>query len=170
LIQFARANNLKLAHPKIDIPTNISSNEKGDRTTITLDESLLKETGDGSGAWMAYGLIRAVWRNGDFLKKFPNEKVYRHSLAEEAAALRGVLVAVKNQRKDIKQLNPALKQLQELNDAGLLEAYILLAQADAGIRQDYDAYRQNNRDKLKRYLVEFLIIENGSSNEKKVVS
>ncbi|HZH35576.1 MAG TPA: hypothetical protein VEX64_12095 [Pyrinomonadaceae bacterium] len=170
LIQFARANNLKLAHPKIDIPTNISSNEKGDRTTITLDESLLKETGDGSGAWMAYGLIRAVWRNGDFLKKFPNEKVYRHSLAEEAAALRGVLVAVKNQRKDIKQLNPALKQLQELNDAGLLEAYILLAQSDAGIRQDYDAYRQNNRDKLKRYLVEFLIIENGSSNEKKVVS
>ena len=119
---------------------------------------------------MAYGLTRAAWRSGEFLKKFPNEKTYRHSLAEEAAALRSVLDAVKNQQKEIKQLNPSLKLLQELNDAGLLEAYILLAKPDAGISRDYELYRQNNRDKLKRYLTDFLVIGKNSSNEKKAVS
>ncbi|HEX8564164.1 MAG TPA: tetratricopeptide repeat protein [Pyrinomonadaceae bacterium] len=170
LIQFAQINNLKVTHPKIDIPTGISSNEKGDRTTITLDESILKDSKDGSAAWMMYGISRAAWRTSEFSKRFPNEKTYRHSLAEESAALRSVLEAVKNQSKDIKQLNPSLKLLQEINDAGLLEAYILLARPDAGISRDYDAFRQNNRDKLKRYLMDFLILEKGASNEKKAVS
>lgn len=168
LIQFARINNLRLSHPKIEIPADVSPNEKGDGTTITLNESILKDDKDGSSAWMVYGITRALWRNGEFLKKFPNEKTYRHSLAEEAAAFRSVLETVK-QSKNIKQLNPSLKLLQEINNAGLLEAYILLARPDAGISRDYEAYRQSNRDKLKRYLTDFLILEKSSSDEKKAV-
>lgn len=169
LRQFAQLNKLTLAHPKIDVPTDISANEKGDKTTITLDQSILKDDKDGSGAWLMYGITRALWRNGEFLKKYPNEKTYRHSLAEEAAALKSVLAAVKNQ-KDIKQLSQSLKLLQEINDAGLLEAYILLSRPDAEISRDYESYRQNNRDKLKRYLTEFMILEKAVSDEKKTVS
>jgi tetratricopeptide (TPR) repeat protein len=170
LLQFAQLNKMRLAHPKIEIPTDVSANEKNDRTTITLDPSILKDDKDGSGAWMMYGITRALWRNGEFLKRYPNEKAYRHSLAEEAAALRSVLETVKNQSKDVKNLNPSLKLLREINDAGLLEAYILLARADAEISRDYETYRQSNREKLKRYLTDFLILEKISNNEKKAVS
>jgi hypothetical protein len=55
------------------------------------------------------------------------------------------------------QLNPSLTMLKRLNDAGLLEAYILISRSDPGIRQDYAAFRKNNRDKLKRYLAEYVI-------------
>jgi hypothetical protein len=44
----------------------------------------------------------------------------------------------------------------------LLESYILIARADTGIRQDYPAYRQNNREKLKRYLSEY-VLKNGGN-------
>ena len=52
--------------------------------------------------------------------------------------------------------------LKKLNDEGLLEAYVLFVRADAGIKQDYPTYRQNNRDKLKRYLTEY-VMKNGGN-------
>jgi hypothetical protein len=65
---------------------------------------------------------------------------------------------VRQQTKDgkIKQLDPALAELVRLNDDGLLEAYVLFARADEGIAQDYSAYRKASRDKLRRYLVEYV--------------
>lgn len=162
LIQFAQRSNIQLAHPKIEIPSNITGDQNGNKMTITLNESVLKGEKDGSNAWVVYGLSRAIWRNEIFAKTFPNEKSYRHSLNEETAALKSVLKMVEEQRKEIKTLNPSLAKLKKLNDEGLLETYILLARADAGIRQDYEAYRQSNRDKLKRYLAEY-VVKNGGN-------
>jgi len=165
LIQFAQRNNIKLAHPKIDIPVNVSSSEKG-TTNITL--GMGDKTDDSSFAWTTYGLSRAAWQIGkdgklskDFSKAYPNEKFYRHSLAEEMDALHTVLTVLK-ESKDVKKLNPSLSLLQKLNNDGLLEAYVLLVRADAGIRKDYAAYRQANRDKLKRYLAEY-VVKNGGN-------
>jgi hypothetical protein len=45
----------------------------------------------------------------------------------------------------------------KLNDAGLLEAYILFVKPDKDIARDYDAYRKTNRDKLRRYWLEVVI-------------
>jgi hypothetical protein len=45
----------------------------------------------------------------------------------------------------------------KVHDAGLLEAYVLIARPDAGIAQDYPKYRKEHRDELRRYLTEFVI-------------
>lgn len=166
LTQFAGRTDIKLAHPKIDIPVNISSSENGN-TKLTLGTGD-KDADDGSVAWTAYGLNRAAWQTGkdgkgseSFSKAYPNERVYRHSLAEEVAALRAALTVFK-ETKNVLKPNPTIVALKKLNDEGLLEAYVLFARSDAGIRRDYAAYRQNNRDKLKRYLTEY-VIKNGGN-------
>lgn len=166
LLQFAQREKITLAHPKIDIPVNISSSENGN-TKLTLGMND-KDADDGSIIWTAYGLNRAAWRTGKdgnrsdyFSKAYPNEQSYRHSLAEETEALRSALAVLKDGRT-VKNLNPAIAALKKLNDEGLLEAYVLLARSDAGIRRDYAVYRQNNRDKLKRYLTEY-VIKNGGN-------
>ena len=45
---------------------------------------------------------------------------------------------------------------------GLLETYVLFVRADAGMKQDYPAFRQSNRDKLKRYLAQY-VMKNGGN-------
>ena len=76
--------------------------------------------------------------------------------------LHGVLLAVKNGSKDVKNLDSSLAMLKKLNDAGLLESFVLFVRADAGMKQDYPAYRQNNRGKLKLYLAQY-VMKNGGN-------
>jgi hypothetical protein len=101
-----------------------------------------------------------AWRKTDFFKTYPEEKFYRHSLKEEAAALRMVAEACSKDLKSgkVKTLEASLDSLVQLNDAGFLEAYILFAHPDAGIAKDYAAYRKINRDKLRRYWLQVAII------------
>lgn len=160
LTQWAQATNSKLAHPKIDVPTNVSFDQKGD-VKIDLDASaLLGGTDDGSFAWISYGATRSTWRKGLFAKKFPNEPAYRHSLAEEAEALRSVITLATSDKK-VKTLSPSLAKLKKLDDEGLLEAYILLARADEGISQDHPRYLKQSRDKLRRYMIEYVVTGDG---------
>jgi tetratricopeptide (TPR) repeat protein len=166
---WAEMNKVTLAHPKIDIPTSVSSQGNGN-VNITIDEKALKgDAKDGSAAWMMYGIARAGWTTGkdgklseSFAKAYPNEKTYRHSLAEEVDALRLVIVSVKEQGKKVKQLEPSLARLVKLDEAGLLEPYILFARADQGIAQDFAEYRKANRDKLRRYLLEYVVKGGGN--------
>ncbi|HEV7376171.1 MAG TPA: tetratricopeptide repeat protein [Pyrinomonadaceae bacterium] len=167
LVEWANGNGVKLAHPSIEIPTNVSSSEDG-KVNIAVSPTVSADKGDGSAAWMMYGLTRSTWMNNKnglserFAKAYPAEKTYRHSLAEEMDALRMVIESVSTQTKEkqIKQLQPSLATLVKLNDAGLLEAYILLARPDEGIARDYATYRKTNRDKLRRYVVEYLMTGN----------
>ncbi len=160
LTQWAQVTKAALGHPKIDIPTNVTFDEKGN-VKINLDATaLLGGKDDGSSAWIIYGGTRSIWRKEKFAKTFPKEKAYRHSLLEEAEALRGVITLATSDKK-VKQLSPSLAKLKKLNDAGLLEAYILLARADDGIAADYPDYRSQNRDKLRRYVVEFVLTGGG---------
>lgn len=156
LIQWGQVTHTTLAHPQIDVPTNVTFNEKGD-AQINLDASaLLGNKDDGSFAWISYGATRSTWRKEKFAKTFPNEKVYRHSLAEEADALRSV-IALATVDKKAKKLSPSLAQLQQLDGEGLLEAYILLARPDDGIGADYPYYLKANREKLHRYVAQHVI-------------
>ena len=155
LIQWGQATHTSLAHPKIDIPTNITFDEKGD-AKINLDAgALLGGADDGSFAWISYGATRSTWHKETFARKFPGEQ-YRHSLAEEAEALRSV-ISIATADKKTKSLSPSLAKLKKLNDEGLLEAYILLARPDDGISQDHPAYLKENRDKLRRYMLEYVL-------------
>ena len=162
-VQWGQRNSVTLAHPKIDIPTSVTPLENG-KMTISLDSAALKDDGsDGSSAWMMYGIARAAWAMSDFAKHYPEEKTYRHSLKEEAAALRGVVEALANQQeeKKIKQLTPSLETLLKLNRDGLLEPYLLLVMFDKGIAQDHPGYLHANRDKLRRYVVEYVLTGGG---------
>ena len=157
--------HVELAHPRVDIPTNVNSKDKG--TTITLDANIFNGKDDkkngAAAAWMAYGIIRASWQT-EFAKQYPNEKSYRHSLKEEAAALRGALEAVQNQKIDPKNEDASLQILRKLNKDGLLEAFILLALPDQGIANDFPAYRRTNVDDLRRY-VKLYVMTGGGKQE-----
>ena len=167
--QWAEATDTKIGHPKIDIPVNIRNREEGN-TVITLGSG--GKTDDGSFVWFGYGGSRALWQNGKdgklsekFQKAYPNETVYRHSLAEEFDALKTTAVILKERMNDknskVKQLDPQLAKLIKLYDAGLLEPYILLAMPDEGIAQDHAEYLRLNRDKLRRYVMEIVLNAGG---------
>ena len=167
LSQWGQRHQIALGHPRIDIPSSVVSNKPGE-VNITIDDSALKNSDDGSAAWIMYGMVRALWankkdgsRSDEFAKAYPNELEYRHSLAEEVAALRGVITSVQEQVKNnrVKQLTPSLENLVKLNDAQLLEPYILFVKPDRGIAQDYLTYRNTNRDKLKRYWLEMAMMK-----------
>ncbi len=160
LSKWGRQNQVQVGHPRIDIPSDATAKKPGE-VIVTVSED-----GDGSAAWSMYGISRALWMNkkdgalsDKFAKAYPNETSYRHSLAEEMDALALVLESVQTQTKEkkVKKLTSSLENLKKLNDAGLLEAYMLFAKPDKGIARDYDAYRKTNRDKLRRYWSEIVI-------------
>jgi tetratricopeptide (TPR) repeat protein len=161
LTQWAQAVRASLGHPKIDVPTNVTFDEKGN-ANISLGADTLLSGGkeDGSFAWISYGASRSLWHQEKFVKAFPNEHTYRHSLLEEADALRGVITLASTDRS-VKALSPSLAKLKKLNDEGLLEAYILLARADQGIARDHPAYLRDNRDKLRRYVLSYVVTGGG---------
>lgn len=156
LVQWAEQTQTIIAHPEIQFPAEISFDDKGDAKVILSVAALVNAPNDGSFAWKHYGITRSQWRKGKFAKTFPSEKVYRHSLAEEAEALRSLITATKSD-KDLKKLNPSLAKLKKLDQDGLLEAYVLLALPDDGIAQDYEPYLKQHRDKLRRYVVEYVL-------------
>jgi tetratricopeptide (TPR) repeat protein len=157
LAQWGQRYKRDLHHPRLDIPVDVQQGPDG-KNTINLSAQALIGGEDGGSAWLVYGITRTAWSKEKFAKAYPNERAYRHSLAEEVEALNAVadLVRAQMKEKKIKQLNPSLANLLKLSDAGLLEAYVLFARADQGIAQDYVAYRRANRDKLRRYWVEFV--------------
>lgn len=153
--------NIRLAHPKVELPANVTQKQGGGTTIILDPNALKKDDKSGSGAaWMMYGIIRASWSQGEFAKNYPNEKTYRHSLKEEAAAIRGALKAVENQ-KDQNSLDPSLQMLRKLDKEGLLEAFILLAMPDEGIANDFPDYRRTNIENLRRYVKQYVLTGGG---------
>jgi tetratricopeptide (TPR) repeat protein len=160
LTQWAQATQTRLAHPSIDVPTDVTFDEKGDAKMSLDANALLGGKDDGSFAWISYGATRTTWRKEKFAQTFPQEKAYRHSLAEEADALRSVL-ATASDKKVAKTLSPSLARLKKLDEEGLLEAYILLARPDQGIAQDHAAYLRQNRDRLRRYVVQYVVTGGG---------
>ncbi len=109
--------------------------------TINIDPSATDKSQPGASAWLMYSIIRASYQGDLFKKDFPNEKQYRHTLKEESAALSAVAEGIKNQKIKITKLDESLRNIVELNDAGMLDCWILINGADDGIAQDYGAYR-----------------------------
>jgi tetratricopeptide (TPR) repeat protein len=160
LIKWAEKAHVTLAQPKIEIPITVTSSENG-KTNMTLDSNTLMRRNATAADWLVYGTVRHEWMQGKFSAQFPNEKEYRHSLPEEAEALTSVARMVTDAAKggEVKGTDESITNLVRLYKAGLIEAYVLLARPDAGIAQDYSNYRKSNRDKLRRYVNEFIIHE-----------
>jgi tetratricopeptide (TPR) repeat protein len=156
---FAKAQHVTLAHPAVNIPTTFSR-EKNGNSNITLDPSTLGKKNkkeDGSSAWIMYGMTRASWTEEKFRKEYPGEKTYRHTLREEADALRTVLAGIDKKARQSKDLDPGLATLLKLDQQGELEAYILLVKSDEGIARDYASYLREHRDRLRAYVVDWVL-------------
>ena len=162
-IQYAERVNVALAHPRVELPASVKKKSENE-TTITLDADMLKkdDKSGSSAAWLMYSLVRANWAGSEFLKQHPNEKTYRHSLKEEAAAMRSALKAL-DEQKGVKPENvdPSLRVIRKLDKEGLLEAYILLAMPDEGIAQDFAPYRKSNIENLRRYVKQYVLTGGG---------
>ncbi len=164
LKQWAEVTGAEVGHPIIDIPANVSTSKSGD---VNLTLGTIDKSDDGSFAWMTYGLTRALWQSNkdglsdSFKKAYPAESKYRHSLAEEFDSLKLTVSTLKQRMnaKDnpVKKLNPQLATLVKLHDEGLLESYILLALKDEEIVKDYPEYLKQNRDKLRKYVVKYVV-------------
>jgi len=109
---------------------------------------------------MAYVLGGTSFRFGGFAKAYPNEKVYRHSLAEEATSIRVALSALKKQNVPADKIDATWKMLGELDSNGMLECWILLDRADQGIACDYAAFRETHRDLLHAYIAKYEVHPN----------
>jgi tetratricopeptide (TPR) repeat protein len=157
LTQWAKENNVTLGHPRI-VPEELEDGPDGQKGAGSVKpEADPHKPDDGRSQWHRYDETRAAWAAGRFKATFPGEVVYRHSLAEEADALRQVALAIAGDVKAsrITQPHPCFANLQKLVDEGLLEAHVLYARADKGIAQDYAAYRAAHRDLLRRYLTRY---------------
>lgn len=105
---------------------------------------------------LAYATGRAQWLTDERPKYFAPSTAVRHSLQEECAGLR-LFVAAADEVPDpkvIAKLGPTIRTVKAIDQAGLLEAYVLLDRADKEIAQDYAMYRRLHRDRLERYIHE----------------
>ncbi|MFY9853448.1 MAG: tetratricopeptide repeat protein [Terracidiphilus sp.] len=159
LRQWADKEKAILLAPKIDRPAApvVDANKPGN-INITLNaEATDDKQNPGASAWIMYSILRASYRGDGFKKDFPDEKGYRHSLLEEDEALSIVATTVKSKKIRPEKLDESLRNLVELNNAGMLDCWILISGADNGIAQDYAAYRNQHRQLLHDYIERFVV-------------
>jgi tetratricopeptide (TPR) repeat protein len=165
--QWAQLEKAVLMVPKIERPAGPKVDPKNPKTTeIQLNIGELDEKKNPGGfAWMMYSMVRASYHGDLFKQNFPDEKEYRHTLKEEDAALSivastaegKVATNMKGKKTKPETLDESLRNLVELNTAGMLDCWILINGADNGIAQDYDAYRKQHRQLLHDYLSRFVV-------------
>jgi tetratricopeptide (TPR) repeat protein len=80
LTKWSRKRGVPLGHPRIEIPTSVSS--PGRERQHHADPKLKNE--DGSSAWTLYGVKRAMWINKMFQEKYPQEKEYGTALMKNS--------------------------------------------------------------------------------------
>ncbi len=159
LRQWGQIEKVGLTEPKIERPAGpVVDPKMPGKITINVDAD---QTDDkrhpGASAWTVYALIRAGYRGDEFKKDYPDEKEYRHSLKEEDAALSAVAAIAKEGKIEPDKLDESLRNLVALNDAGMLDCWILISGADDGIERDYTAYRKDHRQLLHDYLERFVV-------------
>ena len=84
---WAEANHARIMPPPVSLPNRAAPGKDGN-ISITLDANA--PTSESSLALM-YSMNSALWQGEKFKKAYPNEKKYRHSLAEEKDSIHGML-------------------------------------------------------------------------------
>lgn len=86
LQQWANANHVQLVPVRINVPKSAEVAQTGPKQNITITMQAGQAT-DVGAAWLAYSMSQALWHGDKFKQQYPQEKQYRHSLAEEADSL-----------------------------------------------------------------------------------
>ena len=153
LLQWAQANKLQLNRVQLNLHTQVSKDDPS-KINITIDPGAPTEQ---LMVAIAYNGTRVSWQKDEFKKNFPKEDTYRHSLAEEVAALTAAADTLKSMKPAALAKNPDLNLLKQLAAADMLAPYVLLSAPDRGIAADYEAYRAQNRAKLEAYLSTYVV-------------
>ena len=159
--QWATIEKARVVRPLITIPEFTTQDGK-----LKVDPTLNTETGDGHSSWIVYQNARvahgAMTRTQFIVAGATDANFilhpsgYYHSLAEEVESINAMLADVQTKldagtlTRD--KLEPSLKNLLALQKSGMIECWILLNAADAGIRHDYPDYRKQHRDLLVKFI------------------
>ncbi len=141
---------------------------------LKIDPVLEASTADGRSSWIVYEQFRVgrgartlnqpILAGGIDKNAVVTTTGYRHTVAEEHAALRAMLADVDTKVKAgtllESGLDASIRNLRNLERAGMLGAWIAINAADAGIRADYPEYRSHHRQHLLNYVNAYLI-QNG---------
>jgi len=67
------------------------------------------------------------------------------------------MVTILSRPESDAKLDPSLASLIKIDQAGFIEPFVLLNRADPEVAQDYVPYRTANRERIYRYLDEFVV-------------
>lgn len=152
LATWAERNHARIVPPPITLARRTAPDAKGN-TNITIDMSTIMDP--AGPAWLVYLISPTVWQKKDFAEHYPNEAKYRHSLAEEASALHSVVALAKEKKLKPKGNDHTIELLSALDRDGMLECWVLLHDADAGIAKDYGPYMLAHRELMQKYIVKY---------------
>jgi len=138
---------------------------------LDIDPDLAASTRDGRSSWIIYQQYRVdhgagtlnqfIVAGGSDRNAVITPSGYRHTIAEEHAALRAMLADIDAKLKDgtllEADLDPSIRNIRILEKSNSLGAWIAINAADAGIRSDYPSYRANHRKHLIDYINTYLI-------------
>ena len=138
---------------------------------LQIDPTLAASNQDGRSSWIVYQQYR-VAAGATSLNQFivagqsdANAVIhpsgYRHTIAEEHAALQAMLSDIDAKLKAgalvEAALDPSIRTIRNLEGANVLGAWIAINGADAGIRSDYAQYRANHRKNLGDYINTYVV-------------
>jgi tetratricopeptide (TPR) repeat protein len=167
LQQWATVTRTPMRVPQIRLP-DFTTTPDG---KLKIDAALTVETGDGHASWLVYQEARVAhgarvlgqWivPGATDVNGHIHPTGYRHTLAEEAECINLMLADVQK-KLDAgtvmpEKLEPSLKNLIALKKDGMIECWILLNAADAGIRYDYPDYRTQHRELLAAYVDHYIL-------------
>lgn len=144
LSRWAEATETELGVYQIVPPDN------EDGGPISINGELL-EAEDGTIHWREYS--KALSKQGD-------QKDSPLRFADDIKAWKNVAAAFRKDLKagKVKYPDSNLVNLIRLDDLGLLEAYVLLVRPQDHYGEDYVAYREKNREKIRTFILRFVII------------
>ncbi|MGA2250548.1 hypothetical protein [Terracidiphilus sp.] len=166
LEQWAQRSGHQLVKRAITRPDFITPNG-----VLQVDPALAASTKDGRSSWIVYQQYRVahgartlnqpVVAGGWSANAVLSPSGYRHTIAEEHAALRAMLADIDAKIKDGSlneaDLDASIRNIRSLDQANVLGAWIALNAADMGIRTDYADYRAIHRAHLAEYVNAYLI-------------
>ena len=155
---WANAQHIRYIPPPITLPapptTSVGKDGKTN-TNIRINFDPKKKDDPLAPSWLMYSMNSALWQGDKFKKQFPNEKVYRHSLAEEVESIHGLLTGLRELKVKEFDYDATIRNLMALDKDNMLECWILLDAPDNGTAQDYVAYRAAHRDLLRAYIARY---------------
>ena len=164
--QWASRSGYQMVKPAIARPEFTTSDGK-----LAIDPALAASTADGRSSWILYQQARVahgartlnqvIVAGSSDADGTKHASGYQHTIAEEHEALRAMLADLDGRLKagtlTEAALDLNLRTIRQLEQAGMLGAWIAINAADAGIHADYAQYRAQHRAHLVNYVDQYLL-------------